>query len=42
MVEPGLYRHYKGALYRVLMVATESTNGRERVPVVVYISDAVR
>ncbi len=39
MTSPGIYRHYKGGLYRVLFNATESTNGphngRE---LVVYVS----
>ena len=34
------YRHYKGVLYRVLMVVTESTNARCGARVVVYIGDA--
>lgn len=40
-VRPGLYRHYKGSLYRVLMTAYESTNGRPREELVVYTSDAL-
>lgn len=49
LVHPGMYRHYKGGLYRVLLLAQDSTNradvrGGELVvdsteaPVVVYIS----
>jgi hypothetical protein len=38
MTQAGIYRHYKGGLYTVLMTALESTNGRERAPVVVYVS----
>ena len=34
----GIYRHYKGHLYRVLFTAWESTNGRPRDRVVVYAS----
>jgi hypothetical protein len=33
-----MFRHYKGDLYRVLFEAWESTNGRERKEVVVYVS----
>ena len=36
----GVYKHYKGVLYRVLMVGLESTNGRTRDRLVIYISDA--
>lgn len=40
-VLPGLYRHYRGAYYRVLFTARVSTNGPgEGKEVVVYISDA--
>ena len=35
---PGLYKHYKGGLYRVIAHAIESTNGRDGQEVVVYIS----
>lgn len=39
MISPGLYKHYKGAFYRVLFVAKESTNGpTEDADVVVYVS----
>ncbi len=39
--EPGVYRHYKGALYRVLMVVRWSGNDeREGEWVAVYTSDA--
>ena len=38
VIEPGLYLHHKGGRYRVLMLATESTNARVGTPVVVYIS----
>ncbi len=42
MTSPGLYRHYKGGLYRVLFVAQDSTNDSDgestQEPVVVYIS----
>lgn len=34
----GLYRHYKGDSYVVIGLAWQSDNGRERVPVVVYVS----
>lgn len=40
-IRPGIYRHYKGAEYRVLFEAFESTNSREAAPrtrVVVYFS----
>lgn len=37
-VEPGIYRHHRGGLYRVLLTAIESTNAREGVEVVVYVS----
>lgn len=36
--QPGLFRHYKGGLYRVLFVAHDSTNVREGGAVVVYLS----
>lgn len=35
---PGIYAHYKGDLYRVLFTAMESTNGRERERLMVYVS----
>jgi len=35
---PGIYKHYKGDLYKVLFVAWESTNDRDRESLVVYIS----
>jgi len=38
VVEPGLYRHYKGGMYRVLFTAQDSTNGRDLELVVVYLS----
>ena len=39
MIVPGIYRHYKGGLYRVLFTAHDSTNGpREGSTVVVYVS----
>lgn len=38
VVELGLYQHYKGALYLVIMLAWESTNGRPRELIVVYRS----
>lgn len=38
MTRSAVYRHFRGGLYRVLFVATESTNGRPRVPTVVYVS----
>ncbi len=38
MTPLGIYRHYKGGLYRVLFVAHESTNAREGNGVVVYVS----
>lgn len=39
MVTPGLYRHYKGAHYRVLFLAKNSTNGAdEDRNEVVYVS----
>lgn len=33
-----LYEHWKGGVYRVLHRAWESTNGRDRVALVVYVS----
>jgi hypothetical protein len=40
-IKPGLYRHYKGPLYRVLLCARNSNNGPdEGRTVVVYSSDA--
>ncbi len=38
MIRPGIYRHHKGGLYRVLFQAIESTNERAGIPVVVYLS----
>ncbi len=37
---PGIYRHYKGDLYRVLFTAHDSTNGKgpDIGKVVVYVS----
>jgi len=35
LTQPGIYRHYKGGLYRLLTVAT---NEADHEPVVVYIS----
>ncbi len=36
---PGIYRHYKGGLYRLLFIASESTNMRKDFgPVAVYLS----
>lgn len=35
---PGVYRHYKGDLYRVLLVGLMSTNGLPRRPTVCYFS----
>ena len=41
MIAPGLYRHYKGALYRVIGTVRDSTNGPgEGREMVLYISDA--
>ena len=37
-VTPGIYQHYKGGTYRVLLIATESTNAREGNKAVIYIS----
>lgn len=34
----GVYRHKDGGLYRVVGTALESTNGRPRLPVVIYVS----
>jgi hypothetical protein len=34
MTTPGLYKHFKGALYRVLMTATEATTSQI---IVVYV-----
>lgn len=34
----GLYRHYKGGLYAVLGIATDSTNGRNDARMVLYWS----
>lgn len=40
-VPPGLWRHYKNVLYRVIGVANDSTNGNsEGRLMVIYISDA--
>jgi hypothetical protein len=33
-----VYRHYKGGLYRLLFTGLESTNGRPREKVAVYVS----
>lgn len=33
-----IYRHYKGGRYLFLMTALESTNGRDRCEVVIYVS----
>ncbi|OHD23874.1 MAG: hypothetical protein A2Y38_17445 [Spirochaetes bacterium GWB1_59_5] len=33
-----VYKHHKGGLYTVVSVALESTNSRQRLPVVVYVS----
>jgi len=38
LTEPGVYEHYKGGLYRVLFEAHESSNGRERERLIVYVS----
>lgn len=38
MIEPGVYKHYKGGLYTVLMTGWESTNDRHRDEVVIYVS----
>ena len=39
MVEPGLYEHYKGGMYRVLFCVRDSTNGEhEGRSLVVYVS----
>lgn len=35
---PGIYRHWKGNLYRVLFVALDSNNDRAHEPTVVYLS----
>jgi len=35
---PGLYRHYKGGLYRVLFTVQDSTNGRDEAPMVCYVA----
>lgn len=40
-VLPGIYRHYSGVLYRVLLTGRDSTNGPdEGRTMVCYISDA--
>lgn len=38
MIHPGLYQHYKGDLYWVEGVATDSTNGRPGAEYVFYVS----
>lgn len=39
MITPGIYKHYRGHLYRVLFVAKDSNNGPdEDQNVVVYVS----
>jgi hypothetical protein len=39
VIAPGIYRHYKGGLYRVLFEAHDSTNGpHEGRSLVVYVS----
>jgi len=39
MITPGIFKHYKGPLYRVLFVAKDSNNGPdEDRNVVVYVS----
>ena len=37
-MRPGIYRHYKGALYRVLFTALMSDNDKKREAYVVYFS----
>jgi len=37
MMPGGLFRHYKGDLYRVISAATESTNARNGQLLVIYI-----
>lgn len=37
-VTSGLYRHYKGGMYRVLFTARNSTNGTNDEELVVYVS----
>ncbi len=37
-VKPGIYRHKKGGLYRVLMTARDATNASDRDWMVVYLS----
>lgn len=39
MTKPGIYKHYKGGLYRVVFTATDSTNGdNDGMSMVVYVS----
>jgi len=39
VTSPGIYRHHKGGLYRVLFTARQSTNGPDvGLPLVVYVS----
>lgn len=38
MITAGLYRHYKGNLYRVLLMARNSTNNGADEEMVVYVS----
>ncbi len=38
MTRPGIYRHYKGGLYRVLATAENCTNGDPNDQLVVYIA----
>lgn len=39
-MRPITYKHYKGALYTLLFVAWDSTNGREGRELAVYVSHA--
>ncbi len=38
MTRPGIYKHFKGGLYRVLCTAEECTNAHPGRDLVVYIS----
>lgn len=38
MIQQGVYKHYKGGLYTVLMAAVSADNDDDRDNVVVYVS----
>jgi hypothetical protein len=37
-MQPGVYRHYKGGYYTVLMTAVSADNADDRADMVVYVS----